>query len=100
MTRALRSSSPASDEFAAAVRRYEEQRPGLGGDFYDAVNETIDLIKTHPEIGAPISADHKTRRSRVPNFPYHVVYRLRPHEIVIVAVAHAKRRPGYWRSRT
>ncbi|WP_407936397.1 hypothetical protein [Limnochorda pilosa] len=51
-------------------------------------------------MGSPVSADHLTRRVLVRGFPYQVVYHLRPDEIVIVAVAHLKRRPGYWRNRT
>jgi hypothetical protein len=35
----------------------------------------------------------------VPRFPYRVVYRNRPDEIVVVAVAHLRRRPGYWKNR-
>jgi hypothetical protein len=35
----------------------------------------------------------------VRSFPFSVVYRLRPEEIVILAVAHQKRKPGYWRGR-
>ena len=99
MTRTLRSSKPASDEFAEAVRWYEEQRLGLGADFYTSVTETTGLIESHPEIGTPASVDHLTRRVLVPRFPYQIVYRLRPSEIVIVAVAHLKRRPGYWKNR-
>jgi plasmid stabilization system protein ParE len=99
LTRTLRTSKVAADEFAAAVRWYEEQRPGLGADFYRAVTETTALIETHPEIATPASADHLTRRALVSRFPYQVVYRLRPGEIVIVAVAHLKRRPGYWKNR-
>lgn len=41
--------------------------------------------------------DPRTRRLLVGRFPYQVVYRLRATEIVIVAVAHLKRRPGYWK---
>jgi hypothetical protein len=32
-------------------------------------------------------------------FPYQVVYRVRPNETVVVALAHLKRRPGYWKRR-
>jgi toxin ParE1/3/4 len=32
-------------------------------------------------------------------FPFTLVYRLRGDEVEILAVAHARRRPGYWRSR-
>ncbi len=97
--RPLRTSQPASEEFGEAVRWYESRRPGLGVEFVDAVAETLMRVQTHSEIGMTISADGQTRRAVVPNFPYHVVYRIRPGEIVVVAVAHMKRRPGYWKSR-
>jgi len=36
----------------------------------------------------------------VARFPYHVVYRLEDDEIVILAIAHMKRRPGFWKHRS
>ncbi len=100
MTRTVRNLRAASEEFAAAVQRYEEQRLGLGAEFYDAVVEATDRIEAHPEIGTPISTDQRTRRVLVQRFPYQIVYRLLLDEIVIIAVAHLKRRPGYWKERT
>jgi plasmid stabilization system protein ParE len=99
VTRRLRTAAPAVDELSDAVRWYEGRRVGLGGELFDAVTQAIELIESHPEIGEPTSADRQTRRTLVPRFPYQIVYRLRPDEIVIVAVAHLKRRPGYWKTR-
>ena len=98
VTRILRNLKAAREEFAAAVRWYEQQRPGLGGEFFDAVVHVTSLIHAQPEMGTP-SRDHRTRRVLVQRFPYQVVYRLSEDEIVIVAIAHLKRRPGYWRKR-
>lgn len=39
------------------------------------------------------------RRYVFPRFPFSLVYRLRDHEVEVVAVAHGKRRPGYWQPR-
>ncbi len=100
MTKPIRISEPASDEFTEAVRWYEHRRSGLGGEFFDAVSATLLLIEANPEIGTTIATDSQTRRAVVVRFPYQVVYRLRPAEIVIVAVAHLKRRPGYWKNRS
>ena len=99
MSRPLRSSEPASEELAEAVRWYESRRAGLGTEFFDAVAATLSLIETNPEIGTTLSAEGRTRRALLTRFPYQVVYRLRPAEIVIVAIAHLKRRPDYWRAR-
>jgi len=100
--RPVRTSDPASAELIDAVRWYEERRPGIGGEFFDAVVETVTLIEASPEIGSVSPHDSRTRRMLVPRFPYQVdqvVYHLRPTEIVLVAVAHLKRRPGYWKNR-
>lgn len=99
MTRTLRIDASASEELAAAVRWYDERRPGLGADFFRTVNSAIALIESHPEMGSPLSTDQRTRRLVVQGFPYHVVYRLGPSAIVIVAFAHMKRRPGFWKTR-
>ena len=97
--RSARISEPASDEFSEAVRWYEARRAGLGSEFFDAVGATVSLIETNPEIGTTMSTDGRTRRALVARFPYQAVYRIRPAEIVIVAIAHLKRRPGYWKNR-
>ena len=99
MRRAVRTSEPASGEFIDAIRWYEARRRGLGAEFFDAVAEMLTLIEGRPEIGSVSRHDHSTRRVLVPRFPYQVVYHLTPTEIVIVAVAHVKRRPGYWKIR-
>ena len=97
--RPIRNLRAASEELSAAVRWYEDQRPGLGADFFDAVAATTARIRAHPEIGTSVPPDKQTKRLLVPRFPYQVVYRLIGDGIVIVAVAHLKRRPGYWRHR-
>ena len=98
MTRTLRNLKEAREEFAAAVRWYEEQRTGLGGEFFDAVVHATSLIQAQPEMGT-LSRDCRRRHVLVQRFPYQVVYRVSEDEIVIVAIAHLKRRPGYWRNR-
>lgn len=92
-------SQPASDELTEAVRWYEMRRSGLGGEFYDAVVRTIELIRTHPEVGTLRAGRLQSRQLRVTRFPYKVVYRVREDDIYIAAVAHASRRPGYWKDR-
>ena len=100
MTRSIRTSEAAANEFSAAVRWYEARRRGLGGEFFDAVLATLSRIEANPGIGTTISPDGNTRRVLVAKFPYHVVYRLTRSEMVIVAIAHLKRRPGYWNNRS
>jgi len=42
---------------------------------------------------------HGTRRILLKRFPYFIVFFEWQDEVYIVAIAHAKRRPGYWRGR-
>lgn len=93
-------SEPASLELAAAVRWYEERRPGWGRRLFDAVTHALDVIEAHPEIGAPRRGRQSVRKLAVRGFPYVVVYRDREHDVYVVAVAHTRRRPGYWRNRS
>jgi plasmid stabilization system protein ParE len=81
------------------VQWFEEQRPGLGAEFFDEIETATRQVERYPEIGSPISHDRLTRRLLVPRFPYQLVYRLTATEVVIVAVAHVKRRPNYWKNR-
>jgi len=98
--RGVRIAAAATEEFTEAVRWYETRRPGLGAELYDAVNATIDGIERQPEIGATAYVDPKSRRMPVDRFPYHVVYRIENDEIAILAIAHMKRRPGFWKHRS
>lgn len=84
-------------EFAEASLFYESRMPGLGKSFAGEVESTISLIREFPDAGTPIGITH--RRAIVARFPYTVVYRQYPDFIAIVAVAHQRRRPGYWRRR-
>jgi plasmid stabilization system protein ParE len=77
---------------------YERQRPGLGRQFYDAVLTTLDRIRENPEAGPALGAT-TARRMLVSGFPYQAVYRLTDTDIRIVAFAHLKRRPDFWRHR-
>ena len=92
-------SDPAAAELAAAVRWYEQRRVGLGADFFDAVASTIELIRSHPEIGAERRGRSASRQFNVKRFPYKLVYRVRENDLYVVAVAHSSRRPGYWINR-
>jgi hypothetical protein len=45
----VRIARPASEELTEAVPWYESKRVGLGGEFYDAVAHTVDVVSAHPE---------------------------------------------------
>jgi len=84
-------------ELQEAALFYETRVDGLGKSFAAEVERTISLVRQFPEAGTPDARD--CRRVVVARFPYSVVYRQMRDGIVIVAVAHQRRRPGYWRRR-
>ncbi len=89
-------------EFFADVDWYEEREVGVGARFEDAVREAIDAVVDSPESWAVWPGwdrEPMVRSKGVDDFPYRVVYCVAGEGLAIVAVAHTKRRPGYWRDR-
>lgn len=91
--------SPARRELIDEARYYDAELAGLGDAFLDEVARTLALIKAHPEAW-PVDEATAVRRARMARFPFAIVYLIDNGDVVIIAVAHAKRRPGYWRNRT
>jgi plasmid stabilization system protein ParE len=87
----------AQAELIAAARYYEAQAENLGLDFISAAEATYRRLVSFPESGRPFGS--RLRRVLVPGFPYGLIYRPEPDRMLVVAVAHLRRRPGYWRSR-
>jgi len=88
----------AAEEFGAAAEYYDAAAPGLGSRFALAVRRATDLALAHPSGGAERGVAG-ARRLVVHGFPYEVVYRVRGEVLEVLAVAHLRRRPGYWRDR-
>jgi toxin ParE1/3/4 len=87
----------ADAEFAQAVRYYTNIDPELGLRFYNEIERVIMSVCRQPNRFFRFSPP--ARRALAHKFPYSVVYLDEPDRIWIVAVMHAKRRPGYWRAR-
>jgi toxin ParE1/3/4 len=66
-------------------------------DFGDELKAALTRVRESPQASSPYL--HGTRRILLDRFPFFVVFRERLQDIQIVAVAHAKRRPGYWAKR-
>ena len=87
----------AADEAEAAERRYRERNEAASTRFRRELDRAVDLISERPEAGSPYLRG--ARRVLLRRFPFFVVYRVWGEQVQIVAVAHARRRPGYWRQR-
>lgn len=86
------------DDISDAYNWYEGQKPGLGDEFINCVDETLNRICTMPESYAIVYRD--VRRAVIRRFPYAVYYRVISSRVVVTAVFHARRDPKSWRSRT
>ena len=99
----VRFEAEADAEYRAAGRWNEKRRIGLGLEFFDAVDPALAQIVRVPKAGAPakqLPSDLPVRRAPVKRFPYHVIYlEVLNAEIRVLAVAHDRRKPGYWRDR-
>jgi len=80
---------------AAAVWYGERSYEGALG-FVSVIEDGIAEIRELPEAWPSWPGLPEARRRVLRRFPYSIVFLLEPAEIVIVAVAHHKRRPGYW----
>jgi plasmid stabilization system protein ParE len=61
------------------------------------VQRVIDLLCEQPKLGRPTG--RTLRYAFFSRFPFSLIYAEESGEILIIAVAHQKRRPGYWRRR-
>jgi plasmid stabilization system protein ParE len=90
------------DELAEAVVWYEAKRQGLGEEFLDEIRATLPLLGSRPRSFPrlqDIDASLEIRRALLARFPYALVFLVQEDEVRVLAVAHAKRRPGYWLGR-
>jgi len=81
-----------------AAHFYETAGPGLGYDFLDDVQHAIDSVRVHPQIGASLTAHF--RRVLLRRFPFGIIYVIEQSGILVVAVAHQRRAPDYWKGRS
>ncbi len=90
---------PAAEaEVADAILYYEAQVGGLGSSFLEAIERTVTFIRQYPAIGT--RSVGTTRRVLVAGYPYAVVFRQRTESVLVIAVAHVRRQPGYWSTRS
>lgn len=86
-------------EYDHATRWYLRRTLAAAEKFVDAVERAIVRIRTMPQAaprwhGRDLGAD--VRRLPLASFPYLIVYAIENEGLVILAIAHGRRRPGYW----
>jgi hypothetical protein len=76
---------------------YDAASNGLGNDFLDDVQQAIDRLCEHSQAGEAVASG--LRRILLHRFPFSIIYSVEMDVILVVAIAHHGRRPGYWQSR-
>jgi plasmid stabilization system protein ParE len=89
--------SHAQEEIDQAFNWYFQRSPAAAEAFLTEIGSSISQIASHPQLYSAYTK--RTRRPVMSSFPYSVVFQEKDDTILIVAVAHAKRRPGYWQGR-
>lgn len=84
----------AKKELDAAVEYYRQQQKNLDQLFLQEVMKTLNRIQKFPSAWHVLTKGN--RRCRVHRFPYYLIYAAGYTEILILAVAHFHRKPGYW----
>lgn len=87
----------AETEFWEAVTEYEQIELGLGLRFKKEVQSHIKAIRQHPTL--PRIRENNYRRVNLRMFPFYLAYLIRAETIYVIAIAHAKRKPVYWKER-
>jgi plasmid stabilization system protein ParE len=97
MSRRFSIHETAEAEINEAADFYDLEDLGLGSVFIDEVERGIESISQFPEAAQLVRG--RVRKKPLVKFPYSLVYSVRPDEVRLLAVAHQKRRPFYWRGR-
>ena len=84
-------------ELWEARQWYAERSPRAADRFFQQYEQALEMIAARP-LTWP-NYHRGTRHYLLQSFPYHVIYRLSGDAVQVLAVAHAKRRPGYWQDR-
>jgi plasmid stabilization system protein ParE len=90
-------------EVRSAALWYDQRRTGLGDEFIGEVSATLDRIANAPESYPPWprtrTAGPLIRKATIQPFPYVIAFEKHEQHVLVLAVAHAKRRPLYWLTR-
>ena len=93
----LEFTTDAREDLFEAVDYYEDKEAGLGIRFRDQIADVLRVVITAPYLWRERPSGY--RRVNCPVFPYYIAYVVRDDSLVVVAVAHSMRKPGFWHSR-
>jgi len=87
----------ATEELTHSADWYQQRSQTAAQRFAVAIDEAISKIAAVPDRFLAVDSRH--RACSVRDFPFQIVFRQEGDRIYVIAIAHAKRRSDYWRSR-
>jgi mRNA-degrading endonuclease RelE of RelBE toxin-antitoxin system len=89
----------AEEELNYSAQYYNNQASGLGFDFLEEIEKSLQEIEHAPERWPHYKKNIRKFNTR--RFPFSLYYKFEKEadKIVIIAVAHQKRKPNYWKNR-
>lgn len=89
----------AADELREAAKFYADRADqALGLALIAEFERALNFLTLNPELGAVWRGT--ARRFPLRRFPYSIVYQIKPEELRVIALAHQRRRPSYWKNRS
>ncbi|MFK7966669.1 MAG: type II toxin-antitoxin system RelE/ParE family toxin [Burkholderiaceae bacterium] len=98
MTRAVRFSEAATEEFVESAQYYQDKVYGLGDAFQAEIHQLALSASEHPERYPIVGTD--VRRAVAKRFPFSLYFRVYESEIFVFSVFHGRRNPKIWQDRT
>ncbi len=99
MSWAIKIIPPAQSDITEIIGWYDEQKDNLGIAFFDALADSLNLLKVYPRL---FQIRHKSiRQAPVKRFPFFIFYKIdeKLGLIIILAVLHGSRDPRVWKGR-
>jgi len=88
----------AAGEHLESIAFYESRLAGLGADYIAEFEATLVRVSAAP-MSYPLDCPPDIHKAGLQRFPFNVLYRVVSGAVQILAVAHHRRRPGYWMGR-
>lgn len=98
----LRLLDQAREELRQSALWYEKKREGLGDEFVSLVERAFETIERNPRQFPRLETNLPAREIRkcvIKRFPFLVIFEIVADEVLVIAVAHGKRKPYFWKER-
>ena len=92
---------PEAEEELRTSERFYEEHGGhdLALDFLRRVESGLHRVAADPQRFTHAPKYHRVQKCRLTRFPFSLYYIERTEDVWVIAVAHHRRRPGYWKER-